>query len=160
MMRGACALALVAVVATGCRPDQPSHQARDRGGLPESGREEEPASASAQPVRYRIFNRDDLADPPRATIHLLVDSGANRDELRVTLAKALEEEAARDSAVVALRAVGYVGMPSKESPRQADLVPVAWAEWLPPDGWYEAHPEDRVALHRVYFYHGNPPEWY
>lgn len=161
MRRGVVwALMLLLVAAAACQPDEPRRERSGGGDLPQSSRTgEAEEEGGPRPVRYQLFNRVDLSEPPRTTLHLLVDAQATRGELRVTLAQAIDEAVAADSTLVALRAVGYVGTPSTRGPRQANLVPVAWAEWLPPSGWYESTPQDRDAIHRHYFYQGNPPEW-
>ena len=150
---------LVLTTLAACQPDEPrrtprgtkagSGEAAGQGGV-----------SSAQPVRYQIFQREAAEDaPPRTTLHMLVDAQASRDELRVTFQKIVDDYTAEHDSVVAVRLVGYVARSGVAGDRRADLVPLAWGEWLPPSGWYEASRDDRDEVHRLYFYHGSPPPW-
>lgn len=159
MKRGLFALIVLVLAAGACQPDQPRREQRQDTDRPQSSRSGEVDDGEPQPVRYQIFNREDVAEPARTTLHLMVDAQATRGELRVTLAEAINRAVEADSSLVALRAVGYVGTPSTRGPRDADLVPIAWAEWIPPSGWSDATAEDLDAVRRLYFYHGSPPDW-
>ena len=112
----------------------------------------------AQAVVVQIF--DEMAErraPHRVTYHVLVARDATRDELRQTLGDLLTQQAERDEALVAARAIGYYGVQTGAT--EAEMVPFVWAEWLPPNGWYDATESSREALHRVYFYQETAPQW-
>jgi hypothetical protein len=112
----------------------------------------------AEPVVAQIFDTTEEPSPPRrVTYHVLVARDAGRDALRVTLGDLLTEQAEADPALVAARAIGYYGV--QTSATEADMVPFVWAEWLPPDGWYNATAASRDALHRLYFYPETAPQW-
>lgn len=161
MRRFGILLALLMVVPVpGCQPDVPrrSPAGGEADSVPSSRAEER---AAAPPSRYAVFDTVRAeAPPPRVTLHMLVDADASRDRLRAAFHELLREYSQRHTDVVALRAVGYVGRPVAGDARELELVPVAWGEWLPPDGWYEATEASRDALHRIYFYHGGPPPWH
>lgn len=112
-----------------------------------------------EPVSVEVFLREPAPDvgPGRMMVHLLVRGDASQEQVRSALVQTLEAEAERDTTLVAIRGVAYKTRPT--TPEEAQLVPVAWAEWLPPDGWYDATPESRDDFHRVYTYTGGPPEW-
>lgn len=132
-------------------------------GPPSSGRSGASGTSAgemptAEPVMAQIFDETPEPGPPRrVTLHVLVPRDATRDQLRRTLSDLLLERAASDEALVAARAIGYTGVRTGEN--EAQMVPFVWAEWLPPDGWYESQAVSRNAIHRVYFYHEVAPEW-
>lgn len=152
---------LVAGLCAGaCSPDRP----------PEAG--EAAATASARPAAPPSFGADE-ADPVslilfdevpdpvlerRLTLHLLAREPGGRAEFSRTLRELLPERAARDSTLVAIRAIVYqAAVPSGDN--EGNLVPVAWGEWIPLEGWRGEVGTGRGSRHRVYFYHGAPPEW-
>ena len=151
---------LAFLCAGGCSPDRPPDAAE--GAVPVSARSVARSSFGAddaKPVSLLLF--DEVRDPAlehRLTLHLLAREPAGRAEFSRTLRTLLPERAAADSALVAIRAIVYeAAVPHGE--REGNLVPVAWAEWIPLEGWHRAPGEGRGVGHRVYFYHGAPPEW-
>ena len=151
----------VAFLLTGaCSPDRPP------------AAREDPASTSARPAARSSFGSDDVkpislllfdqvADPVlerRLTLHLLAQEPAGRAEFSRTLRELLPERAARDSTLVAIRAVVYQA-DAGQGANEGILIPVAWGEWIPLEGWYGEVGHGRGTGHRVYFYHGAPPEW-
>lgn len=104
---------------------------------------------------------DEVPDPVlerRLTLHLLAREPGGRAEFSRTLRELLPLRAARDSTLVAIRAIVYhAAVPSGTN--EGNLVPVAWGEWIPLEGWYGEVGTGRGTGHRVYFYHGAPPEW-
>ena len=151
----------LALLCTGaCSPDQP----------PDPREEVVPGSAgpaarssfgddAAEPVSLLPF--DEVADPVlerRLTLHLLAQEPAGRAEFSRTLRELLPERAAGDSTLVAIRAIVYQAV-VREGENEGNLVPVAWGEWIPLEGWHGDVGEGRGSGHRVYFYHGAPPEW-
>ena len=152
--------AAACLCAGACSPDR----------QPDAGEDAPPAPAS--PAARSSFGADDaeaiplvlfdeVPDPVlerRLTLHLLAQEPGGRAEFSRTLRELLPERAARDSALVAIRAIVYhAAVPSGAN--EGDLVPVAWGEWIPLEGWFGAVGTGRGTGHRVYFYHGTPPEW-
>ena len=156
---GAALAILVGVLAAGaCSPDRPP-------GAENGSASSEPAVSptfgtdDAEPVSMLLF--DEVPDPRlerRLTLHLLAQGPAGREELSRTLRAMLPERAAGDSTLVAIRAVVYQAA-VRAGEAEGNLVPVAWAEWIPLEGWHGEVGEGRGTGHRVYFYHGTPPEW-
>ena len=156
----ALAWSAAGLCAGACSPDGP----------PEA--REDAASASAPPAAPSSFGADDAESIPlllfdevpdpelerRITLHLLAQQPGGRAQFSRTLRELLPERAARDSTLVAVRAIVYrAALPSGAS--EGNLVPVAWGEWIPLEGWYGEVGTGRGTGHRVYFYHGAPPEW-
>lgn len=142
----------VLVACTGDAPVAESDEARPSR-APVAGERVE-----AEPLVFQIFDETVEAEPPRrVTFHLLVSRDATRDALRATLAKAMADEVADDPTIVAARAIAYYGVQTGET--EADLLPFAWAEWLPVEGWYEATERSADGIHRLYFYPETPPQW-
>lgn len=114
---------------------------------------------AAESVAVEVFLREPAPEigPGRRMLHVLVPAGASEEQVRRAMVRTLEEEAERDTALVAIRAIGYRTRPA--GPNQANLFPVIWAEWLPPSGWYDATAASRDEFHRTYTYSGVPPEW-
>jgi len=112
-----------------------------------------------EPVEAQVFGRTAVteAGPGRVMLHVLVQAGATEDQIRRALIDILTRAAEEDTTVVALRAVVYV-MP-KEHSGEVELAPMAWGEWLPPQGWEGATPESRREFHRIYTYFGVAPPW-
>lgn len=148
------------LLAGSCSPDQ-SPDAREDA-APASAR---PAARSsfaddnADPVGLLLF--DEVPDPVlerRLTLHLLAQEPGGRAEFSRSLRDLLPERAARDSTLVAIRAIVY--QPDvQQGEGEGNLVAVAWGEWIPLEGWHGEVGEGRGTGHRVYFYHGAPPEW-
>jgi len=112
----------------------------------------------AEPVAYQIF--DDTLEPTaprRVTLHMLVSTAADRNQLRATMAEAITSAVDQDPEAVAIRVIGY--RPRQTAPDEAEMEPFVWAEWLPNEGWYEATEASRDGLHRMYFYHPVAPPW-
>lgn len=116
-------------------------------------------SDAAAPISLLLF--DEVPDPVlerRVTLHLLAREPGERAQLSRTLRELLPERAASDSTLVAIRAIVYQGA-VQQGESEGNLFPVAWAEWIPLQGWHGEVGEGRGTGHRVYFYHGAPPEW-
>lgn len=152
--------AVACLCAGACSPDRP----------PDARENAAPASAppaarssfgadNAEAIPLVLF--DEVPDPAlerRLTLHLLARDPGGRAQFSRTLRELLPERAARDSTLVAIRAIVYhAAVPSGAS--EGNLVPVAWGEWIPLEGWYGEVRTGRGTGHRVYFYHGAPPEW-
>ncbi|HUH12878.1 MAG TPA: hypothetical protein VMK65_07195 [Longimicrobiales bacterium] len=151
-MRRAGAGLLALAAALGCGDAEP--RAADEGARVEAG--EAPLVDS---VATRVFLREpaESGPPGRVTLHLIVPGDAKREQIRQALVRTLEQEAAADSALVAARAIAYVVAPPR-SGAEAEVVPLAWGEWLPPGGW-SGSAAGRGDVHRVTTYFGAPPEW-
>lgn len=158
--RRALLRAAVCLCAGACSPDRPP------------GAGEDAAPSSAPPAARSSFGADDaeaislvlfdeVPDPVlerRLTLHLLAREPGGRARFSRTLRELLPERAARDSTLVAIRAIIYhAAVPAGAN--EGNLVPVAWAEWIPLEGWHGEVGAGRGTGHRVYFYHGAPPEW-
>lgn len=114
---------------------------------------------TVEPVPYQVFLREPASesDPARAIYHLLVPPGAGGVGLHRAMTEFLQAEADRDHSLVAIRVIAYVSRPTNE--REASLIPVMWAEWVPPEGWGEAGPTRSRGPYRIYTYQEIPPEW-
>ncbi len=112
-------------------------------------------SDNVAPLEYQIFERVVQGESPPKTLHrLLVLVPESQERLIKTVRVALDSIAAADTTVVAARAILYVF--NQTGPREGDVIPVVWGEWLPPEGWAEAGPDSRRRLHRTYVYFGVP----
>lgn len=150
--------------------------ADDDGGAADSPSEERAAAAAAdgveadtpvrageipevEPIAVEVFRREAAPDvgPGRRWLHVMLPPQAEREQVRQALVRTLEEEAERDSTLVAIRLIAYSPRPS--GPQRARLEQTAWAEWLPPGGWHDATADSRDRIHRSYTYLGGPPEW-
>lgn len=156
----ALAWSVTFLLAGACSPD----------GSPGAREDAAPASAgpagrssfsddNAEPVPLLLF--DEVPDPVlerRLTLHLLAQEPGGRAEFSRSLRELLPDRAARDSTLVAIRAIVY--QPAvQQGENEGNLVPVAWGEWIPLEGWHGEAGAGRGTGHRVYFYHGAPPEW-
>lgn len=110
-------------------------------------------------VETRVFMRepDPEAGAGRLVLHFIVPGDASPEQIRQALVRTMEDAAEADSTVVALRAVAYTVAPPTPGRAEADLVPLAWGEWLPPGGW--TGPATRTEVHRFHTYQGVQPEW-
>lgn len=143
-----------------CSPDRPP-DARE-GAAPASA---PPAAVSsfgaddAEAISLVLFDEvPDSVLERRLTLHLLAGAPGGRAEFSRTLRELLPERAAGDSTLVAIRAIVYQAA-APSGTNEGHLVPVAWGEWIPLEGWYGEVGTGRGTGHRVYFYHGAPPEW-
>ena len=151
----------IAVLGIGsCTPDRPPPAGDDA--TPETvgaaARSSFGADA-AQAAPLVLF--DEVADPVlerRLTLHLLARESGGRAEFSRALRDLLPRRATRDSTLVAIRAIIY-NAPAPPSSNEGRLVPVAWGEWIPLEGWHGEVGAGRGTGHRVYSYHGAPPEW-
>ncbi len=145
------------LLAWACSPDVPPDAREDPAFAP-------PARSffgddEAEPTSLLLF--DEVPDPAlerRLTLHFLAREPAGRAEFSRALRTLLPERAERDSTLVAVRAIVYRAAVRRED-NEGDLIPVAWGEWIPLQGWRGDVGEGRGSGHRVYFYHGAPPEW-
>lgn len=153
---GALALLVLAALAAACEPDRPQRarpEPASVGGGAEAG--EVPV---VEPIAYQVFNEEPASFAPgRLTLHVLVPADATDEQIRQMLVKLLTQRGESDTTLLGLRAIAY--RPVARSSREADLLPAAWAEWLPPEGWVDATPASRARIHRVYTYFGAEPEW-
>ncbi len=110
-------------------------------------------------MAVQVFRRTAVpeAGPGRMVLHVLVGAGATEEQIRQALTDVLTREAEEDTTLVALRAIAYV-LPAAHA-GEVELAPMAWGEWLPPQGWEGATPESRREFHRVYTYLGVAPQW-
>lgn len=152
--------AAACLCAGACSPDRPPDAREDA--APASAAPEARASFGAddaESIPLVLF--DEVPDPAlerRLVLHLLAQEPGGRAEFSRTLRDLLPERAARDSTLVAIRAIVYhAAAPSRAN--EGDLMPVAWGEWIPLEGWFGEVGTGRGTGHRVYFYHGTPPEW-
>ncbi len=112
-------------------------------------------SEDVEPLEYQIFEQVVSSQSPRKTLHrLLVLFPDTRARLVKTARVALDSIAAADTAAVAARAILY-GF-RQTGPREGDVIPIVWAEWVPPEGWAQADSSSRRRLHRTYVYFGVP----
>lgn len=112
-------------------------------------------SEDVEPLEYQIFEQVVSSSSPRKTLHrLLVLFPDTRARLVKTARVALDSIAAADTAAVAARAILYAFR--QTGPREGDVIPIVWAEWVPPEGWAEADSGSRGRLHRTYVYFGVP----
>jgi len=114
--------------------------------------------APVEPLAYRVL-REEEGDvgAGRLILHILVPAESSDPQIRHTLETLLSERAERDATLVAVRVIAYRGSPLARA--EVELVPVAWGEWLPPEGWVAATAASRQKLHRIYTYFGAEPEW-
>lgn len=140
----------------GCAPDQTETPAAEEAALVEGSVAGEDVAES---VGYSVFNEvPDAELAGRLTLHVLVLEPADRARLSKTLRELLPERAAADPALVAIRAIAFYPI-VQSGEVEGDLAPIAWAEWIPIEGWFGDVGDGRGTNHRVYFYHGSPPPW-
>lgn len=159
MRHGAAVLALAAVLGA-CEPV-------DKVERPQSEQSEAPPGQAptamgtvpeTEPIAYQVFDEEPATFAPgRRLLHILVPADASAEQIRQMMVKLLMERGEQDTTLLALRAIAY--KPVSRGAHEADLVPVVWGEWLPPEGWVGATAESRKRLHRVYTYSGVEPEW-
>lgn len=112
-------------------------------------------SEDVEPLEYQVFEQVVSSQSPRKTLHrLLVLFPDTRARLVKTARVALDSIAAADTAAVAARAILY-GF-RQTGPREGDVIPIVWAEWVPAEGWAQADSSSRKRLHRTYVYFGVP----
>ena len=160
MTRGRVFLAL-AVAAAGCGETEPSNggEAGPAGEAPAvvPPRVAEALADTASSVPYVIFeSKVETERPKRLTLRLVVFHAQSAAEVTTTLRQAFDSLAVADSPLVAARAIVYA--PRMRSDREADLVPLAWAVWAPPEGWNAAAAGSRRAIHRTHVYFGAAPD--
>jgi len=112
-----------------------------------------------EPASVQVFRRMPAPEvgPGRLVLHVLIEPGATEDQVRQALTDVLTRTAEEDTTLVALRAVAYVLPPVRSG--EVELVPTAWGEWLPPEGWAGATPDSRRKFHRIFTYYGTAPPW-
>jgi hypothetical protein len=141
------ALVLLAACGEGSAPPQSA------GNVAVAGEAED-----VEPAPAEIFLRQPAsADGHHQVLHLLVPAQSSRESIRQMLFERLTQEGRNNSEIAALRAVVY--LPRQSGPDEAELEPVAWAEWVPPDGWAGATLASRSQYYRVYSYFDAPPGW-
>lgn len=108
-------------------------------------------------AEYQIFQTVVESEQPRKlTVRLLAGGSIDRFSAAKTLRTVLDSVSRADSLAVATRAVLYSPLPG--GAMEAELEPVAFALWVPPEGWEGASEDSRGRLHRTYVYHG-VPDW-
>lgn len=157
-MRRACVWLALALTAAGC--GETGTSGRERGVETESAapppRVAEAGPDTASPAAYVIFeSKVETERPKRLTLRVLVFSPQSAAGVSKALRLAFDSLAAADSQIVAARAVVYATR--MRGDREADLVPVAWAVWAPPEGWSAAGLASRRTIHRTHVYFGTPP---
>jgi hypothetical protein len=112
---------------------------------------------TVSPIRYTVFREAVESEKPRKLMfHAAALEPGNPERWAATLRGALDSLAQADTMLVAARAVMFtIG---EVQGRVGKLVPVVWAEWVPPVGWDQATPASRETVHRTYIYHGRP-QW-
>jgi len=155
--RGSPVLLLAAL--TGCVGSEPA----DRTLQIESDAEDSPDAPAVveigvdtvSPVAYQVFERTALGTSgDRAMFRVLVLVPATPEALGKTLRVALDSLGRADSKLVAARAVLYTARPT--GALEARLIPRAWGEWVPPEGWGAASVASRKRYYRTYIYLGDP----
>lgn len=112
---------------------------------------------TASLVPYVIFeSKVETERPKRITLRIVVFSPQSAAGVTRTLRTAFDSLAVVDSQLVAARAIVYATRMRGE--READLVPVAWGVWVPPEGWEAAGPGSRARIHRTHVYFGARPD--
>jgi hypothetical protein len=110
------------------------------------------------PAELQVFQREGSpATEGRLLVHALVPDQATQEEVRVGIHQMLRAEAAADPAILAVRLIAYGARPRGQT--EAELVPIAWGELVPPGGWDAARPGATVAFQRIYTYFGAGPDW-
>ncbi len=110
---------------------------------------------TVSPVAYQVFERTALGTGgDRAMFRVLVLVPAAPEALAKTLRIALDSLGRADSKLVAARAVLYTARPT--GALEARLVPRAWGEWVPPEGWEAANGSARKRYYRTNIYLGDP----
>lgn len=127
----------------------------------DAARPREPAYTAgpdtASPVPYLVFDpKVETEDPRRLTLRMLVFQPENTAGVAKSVRLAFDSVAAADARVVAARAILYA--PRARSQSQADLVPIGWAAWVPPEGWASVGPDSRRRIHRTHVYFGTAPD--
>lgn len=155
-----------------CQPDLPqehrgTHDSGPSGGTgvatsPEEGVTPRFRAADDIPegrlLKHTIFDETpDAARRGRVTLHALIEARADRSDVRRTLEEIVQERTRSDPSVTAIRVIAYIGEAS--GGHEVDLVPGAWAEWVPLEGWDRTVSQSRSSTHRFYFYFGAPPPW-
>jgi predicted small lipoprotein YifL len=112
----------------------------------------------ATPAELQVFQREAVPDGDgRLMVHALIPDGATQEEVRVGMHQLLRAEAEADPTLVAVRLIAYGARARSEA--EAELVPVAWGELVPPGGWDEARPGAAVPFQRIFTYFGAGPDW-
>lgn len=108
-------------------------------------------------AEYRVFDTTLNSErPKKLTLRLVAMGTASEFEAAKALRSVLDSIAEVDTAVVAARAILYQAL--QTGPREAQLLPIGFALWLPPEGWDGATEDSRSRLHRTYVYQG-APDW-
>lgn len=110
-----------------------------------------------EPIDIEVFSREDIDEPSpgRLVLHILVPGEAGTEQVRQTIVRHLTEEGEKDKSLLAIRAVVYV-IPRDGS---GNLVPVAWAEWAPLQGWDAVRRRSEDDFYRTKMFFGVDPEW-
>jgi len=107
------------------------------------------------PVEYEVFEQVVESESPRKVIYrLLTVQQGSWEAWNRTLRMALDSLVNADPSLVAARATLYQVVPLEDM--RGKLVPRAWGEWIPNEGWDGARPGARGDVHRSYIYHQHP----
>jgi len=106
-------------------------------------------------LEYELFQASiDSEVPRKATYRFLLLQSGTTTALSKTMREVLDSLGRADTALVAARAVLYEYRPT--GPRGGKVLPRAWGEWVPPEGWDGASADSRRRFHRSYIYHFDP----
>lgn len=106
-------------------------------------------------LEYQLFQASiDSEDPKKATYRFLLLRSGTAAALTKTMRAVLDSLGRADPALVAARAVLYEYRPT--GPTGGYVLPRAWGEWVPPEGWDGATAASRQTFHRSYIYRFDP----
>jgi len=106
-------------------------------------------------LEYQLFDASiDSEVPRKATYRFLLLRSGTAAAVSKTMREVLDSLGRSDSALVAARAVLYEYRPT--GPSGGKVLPRAWGEWVPPEGWDAATSASRQMFHRSYIYHFDP----
>ena len=106
-------------------------------------------------LEYQLFEESLASREPRKAVYrfLLMRAGST-EAVGKTLRLVLDSLARADSGLVGVRAILYEFRPTHVN--EGKLLPRAWGEWVPPEGWDSATADSRTRFHRSYIYHVSP----
>lgn len=140
-------------LAFGCGDEKPADEVVSQRPLAPMG--EAGDVPEVEPVDVVIMSRAWIEDPSpgRIVLHLLVPAGSSTEQIRQSVIRTLNEQGQEDDSIIAIRAVIFA-QPEVEG---ANLAPVGWAEWVPPQGWDAVR--RRAGFYRTNIFLGAQPEW-
>jgi len=154
---------MLIVAAGGCVSSETGGAAGARGSLAAGDSSADVATGvgafedTVSPLQYHLFDSVNESDRPKKVLHRLVVLGkGSRERFGKTLRVAIDSLTSADTSLIALRAILYEVVRTAEM--EGGLVPRAWAEWVPSEGWDTAATSRREQTHRFYIY-TVPPGW-